>query len=198
MLPADPEFIGPLPSGPLMPLNRCWTVATLMFIAVWIGCTSAETGASNRSEPQPEPTPMVVPQPVVKDTVTRKQEPANPPVKKTKAAPRLKSSQDTVKVASARKNRTTPATPLVKPPNATYTVQVGAYRQANNALRIQNTLKKKLTNHTIYNKFHASDKLYRVSVGSLKERKDAAALRRTLMSSDSVLYRECWVTYLSR
>jgi cell division septation protein DedD len=168
-----------------------------LFMA-WMGCTSAETGASNRSgDPQPEPTPMPVIQPARVDSTIRAVEPSKPPVKKPKSAPRLRTSQDTLKVASARKSRVVTA-PLVKPPNASYTVQVGAFRQAQNALRLHNALKKKVAPLPVYNKFHGSDKLYRVSVGSIKERKEASALRRKLMASDSTFYKECWVTYLSR
>ncbi|MEK6650301.1 MAG: hypothetical protein AABY75_04955, partial [Bacteroidota bacterium] len=83
------------------------------------GCTSAETGASNRAgEPQRE---MVQPtvEPGVQPTPTESRRDSVPRVvRKSKTAPRVRSSQDTVRAATARRNRPVQqATRVVKPVN---------------------------------------------------------------------------------
>ncbi len=179
-----------------MNANTILIRGALILVAIWwSGCTSAETGASNRvGDPQPEMVPPSVaesqPMPVVRaDTI--------PAVtKRTRTVPKVKSSQDTVRAATARKTRpAVKSAPLVKPPNAMYTVQVGAFRRASNALGLQRTVKKQFSAEPVFNDYHASDKLYRVTVGKFVKRSEAAALRRRLIASDPTAYEQCWVTY---
>ena len=172
-------------------------------IVAWIGvqgCTSAETGASNRAgEPQREMVPPTVEPSVQPTPVEPKRDSIPRVVRKSKAAPRVRSSQDTVRAATARRNRPVQqATPLVKPPNALYTVQVGAFRRASNALRMQRVVKKHVPNLPVYNDFHSADKLYRVTVGKFAKRSEASSLRRRLVASDSTAYGQCWVAYTRR
>lgn len=173
-------------------------LSTSAMMSVW-GCTSAETGASNRAgEPQQE---MVQPNleaaaPAVADSVRQ-----NPPatVRRTKTTPRVRSSQDTVRAATARRSRPAPnVAPIVRPANAMYTVQVGAFRLAGNALRLQREVKKQWPAFGVYNDFHSTDRLYRVTVGKFVKRAEASALRRRLIASDSTAYGLCWVTYTQR
>lgn len=164
------------------------------------GCTSAETGASNRAgDPQQE---MVTPtmDPGMLSTPTDSSRDSIPRVvRKPKTAPRVRSSQDTVRAATARRNRAIrQTTPLVKPPNALYTVQVGAFRKASNALRMQRVVKKQVSTLPVFNDFHSTDNLYRVTVGKFAKRSEASSLRRRLIASDSSAYAECWVAYTRR
>jgi cell division septation protein DedD len=116
--------------------------------------------------------------------------------RRAKPVPRVRSSQDTVRAATARRVQAGVRTaPLVKPPNAQYTVQVGAFRRASNALRLQRTVKRRFSTLPVYNDYHAADKLYRVSVGKFAKLSEAASLRRRLIDSDSSAYAQCWVTY---
>lgn len=179
-----------------------WTVsltALSAMLMLW-GCTSAETGASNRAgEPQQE---MVQPTfepaaPPVLDTLQKK--PATTTIRRSKTTPRVRSSQDTVRAATARRSRPAPnVAPIVKPPNAMYTVQVGAFRLASNALRLQRVVKRQWPAFGVYNDFHSNDKLYRVTVGKFVKRAEASALRRRLIAFDSTAYGLCWVTYTQR
>jgi cell division septation protein DedD len=178
-------------------MRRCLYCAITILVGalVWVGCTSAETGASNRAgDPQRE---MVVP--TVTDPVPTTAAPRETTVvapRRTRTVPRVRSSQDTVRAATARKTRPTvkPA-PLVKPANALYTVQVGAFRQASNALRLQRAVKKTFSDQPVYNDYYAVDKLYRVTVGKFAKRSEAASLRRRVIAADSSAYALCWVTY---
>lgn len=168
---------------------------SLVFAGSLSGCTSAETGASNRAtDPQREMVPPSVAErmpPAVARTETTAVAP-----KRARPVPRVRTSRDTVRAASARKTRPAVRTaPLVKPPNAQYTVQVGAFRRASNALRLQQTVKRQFPGHPVYNDYHAADKLYRVSVGKFAKLSEATSLRRRLIASDPSAYAQCWVTY---
>ncbi len=79
-----------------------------------------------------------------------------------------------------------------------YTVQVGAFRLASNALRLQRVVKRQWPAFGVYNGFHSTDKLYRVTVGKFVKRSEASALRRRLIASDSTAYGSCWVNYTQR
>lgn len=169
------------------------TVA-LAWVSVLAGCTSAETGASNRAgDPQREMVPPSVVEPP--QAAVRPETTVVAPVR-SKSVPRVRSSQDTVRAATARKSRPAVKTaPLIKPPNAEYTIQVGAFRRASNALQLQRVVKQHYADLPVYNDYHAVDKLYRVTVGKFEKISEAAALRRRMIASDSTAYAQCWVTY---
>lgn len=167
----------------------------LAFAALMTGCTSAETGASNRAtDPQREMVPPSVAEPMPQ-TAARPETTAVV-TKRVRPVPRVRSSQDTVRAATARRTQPVVRTvPLVKPPNAQYTVQVGAFRRASNALRLQRAVKRQFSTQLVYNDYQAVDKLYRVTVGKFAKLSEANALRRRLIASDSSSYAQCWVTY---
>jgi cell division septation protein DedD len=164
------------------------------------GCTSAETGASNRAgEPQQEMVSPTVDPGVQTAAVESRRDSVPKAPRKPKTPPRVRSSQDTVRAATARRNRPAQQTErIVRPPNALYTVQVGAFRKASNALRMQRLVKKQVAGLPVYNNFHPSDKLYRVTVGKFAKRSEASSLRRRLIASDSTAYGQCWVAYTKR
>jgi len=88
--------------------------------------------------------------------------------------------------------------PLVKPPDAMYTVQVGAYRRAPNALVLQRLLKKEHTDQPVFNIFAASEGLYRVTIGKFETLREASTFRTRLMKDNPKRFTECWVTYIER
>lgn len=171
------------------------TTVILGLAGILSGCTSAETGASNRAgDPQPELVPPAVAEPAPQPTV--RPESTAAVSKRTRTVPRVRSSQDTVRAATARKTRPAVRTaPLVKPPNAVYTVQVGAFRRASNALRLQRSVKRQFPAQPVYNDYHGVDKLYRVTLGKFSRISEATAFRRKLVAADSSAYSQCWVTY---
>jgi cell division protein FtsN len=167
----------------------------VVFSGLISGCSSAETGASNRAiDPQREMVPPSVAEPALQPTVRPETTIVAP--KRTRSVPRVRSSKDTVRAATARKTRQ-PVRPaaLVKPANAMYTVQVGAFARASNALRLQRSVKRQFSTQPVYNDYHAVDKLYRVTIGRFSRLSDASALRRRLIASDSIAFGLCWVTY---
>ncbi len=175
-------------------MNRSALIVTTVVLAVLAGCTSAETGASNRAgDPQPEMVPPSVVEPP--PSASRPETTVVAP-RRTKSVPRVRSSQDTVRASKARKTRpAVKSAPLVKPANAAYTVQVGAFRRASNALGLQQVVRKQFPTQPAYNDYHAVDRLYRVTVGRFSRISEAAAFRRRLIASDSSAYAQCWVTY---
>lgn len=179
-------------------LSISMRAALVALLVIWAGCTSAETGASNRAgDPQPEMVPPSVAEQAAQTAMRSDSTLVTP--RRTRTVPRVKSSQDTVRAATARKTRPAvkPA-PLVKPPNAQYTVQVGAFRRASNALRLQRSVKKQFASAPVFNDYSASDKLYRVTVGKYAKRSEASSFRRRLIASDSSAFGLCWVTYTKR
>lgn len=186
------------PETPIFDMIRWFFIVSTVILVIagsMTGCTSAETGASNRAiDPQREMVPPSVAEPTPQQAV--RPETTAVATRRVRPVPRVKSSQDTVRAATAR--RTQPAVrtaPLVKPPNAQYTVQVGAFHRASNALRLQRSVKRQFSTLPVYNDYHPVDKLYRVTVGKFAKLSEANALRRRLIASDSTAYGQCWVTY---
>lgn len=186
------------PETPIFDMIRWFFIVSTVILVIagsMTGCTSAETGASNRAiDPQREMVPPSVAEPTPQQAV--RPETTVVATRRVRPVPRVKSSQDTVRAATAR--RTQPAVrtaPLVKPPNAQYTVQVGAFHRASNALRLQRSVKRQFSTLPVYNDYHPVDKLYRVTVGKFAKLSEANALRRRLIASDSTAYGQCWVTY---
>ena len=177
-------------------------ICGLVVIIASAGCsTSEETGGSNRaSQPEPEAFRSVEPPSQPVDTSTVRTVSPSTAGNESRVVPRVRSSQDTVKAATVRRWSRPVKKPasLVKPPNAMYTVQVGAFGRAPNALGVQRLVKKHFGTLPVFNNFQAEDKLYRVSIGKFETRKEASELRRRLLRSDSTSYAQCWVTYIKR
>lgn len=116
---------------------------------------------------------------------------------KNRSGARFQSKQDTVKASLTRKSKQT-VRAVVRPENPAYTVQIGAFGNAQNALRMQKAAKERLGNQLILNNFGTADKLYRVSVGKFETRKEASSLRKMMVEKYSKDYSSCWVNYIAK
>jgi cell division septation protein DedD len=85
---------------------------------------------------------------------------------------------------------------IERPEHPMYTVQIGAFAQASNALRTQKKAKGRFTHQPIFNKYVKSAKLYRVSVGRYEDRKNAFALADTMKEQYSEEYNQCWINFI--
>ena len=87
-------------------------------------------------------------------------------------APRFKSKQDTLRasVVVKKKSAARISLPIDRSSNAGFTVQIGAFRGASNALRVQKTAKSRFTDQPVFNSYIAKAKIYRVSIGKFKDR----------------------------
>ncbi len=113
--------------------------------------------------------------------------------------PTVRRGRDTVRASTQRISRSSNVrAPLVKPPDAMYTVQVGAYRRASNALAMQKVLKKEHDAFPVFNIFDQPESLYRVTVGKFETLREATNFRNTLMKQHPKRFAECWVTYIER
>ena len=116
---------------------------------------------------------------------------------KNRSGARFQSKQDTVKASLTRKSKQT-VRAVVRPENPAYTVQIGAFSNAQNALRMQKAAKERLGNQLILNNFGTADKLYRVSVGKFDTRIEASSLRKMIVEKYSKDYSSCWVNYIAK
>lgn len=118
---------------------------------------------------------------------------------KQKDDPAVRRGRDTVTASTQRVPRShVQRLPLIKPPDAMYTVQVGAYRRAPFALALQKTLKSEHGEQPVFNLYTASDGMYRVTVGKFETLKEATKYRNKLAKEQPKRYGECWVTYIER
>ncbi|MBI4429922.1 MAG: SPOR domain-containing protein [Ignavibacteriales bacterium] len=117
--------------------------------------------------------------------------------KSSRASARFTAKQDTVTASLMRKPKITPR-PIVRPENPAYTVQIGAFGRAQNALRLQKIARERFASYVVLNNYAAVDKLYRVSVGKFDTRKEAAQLQREIMEKFPKDYSACWVNYIAK
>ncbi len=117
-----------------------------------------------------------------------------------RSAPRFRTKQDTVRAAMVRKQRTSPriSIPIIRPENPQYTVQIGAFTRASNAVRCQKLARTRYPEQQVINTFVSSAHLYRVSVGRFPDRRSADGFRRELMRTHPSEYAQCWVNYIAR
>jgi cell division septation protein DedD len=172
----------------------------LLALLVTLGAcvSSEESGGTARAT---APQPMIPPA----DTGTRLTPPDRPvqqqaAVSRTRKTPKVTTKRDTVQASVVRRSR--PAARKVRaiqrPANPNYTVQVGAFSKAGNALRFQRTTKQRNPGLPVCNTYDASDKLYRVSVGLFKTKQEADRLRRELKKQSPKDYPDAWVIYSNR
>jgi cell division protein FtsN len=118
--------------------------------------------------------------------------------KSSRVAPKFKSKQDTVRASVITKSK--PHAKLrikiERPAHSMYTVQIGAFRQASNALRTQKKAKQRFTYQPVFNKYVKSAQVYRVSVGRYKDSKNAFALADTMKRNYLKEYERCWVNFI--
>lgn len=79
-----------------------------------------------------------------------------------------------------------------------YTVQIGAFQQAPNALRSVKLAKERYSGQPVYNRFHKKSGFYRVSVGRFADAKDAFTFRNEMLKTYPREYSKCWVNYIAR
>lgn len=117
-----------------------------------------------------------------------------------RSSPRFKARQDTVSIALVKRERmkASAVRKIVRPENPMYTVQVGAFSKAANALRAQKIAKGRFKDKPIFNRFDPDDKMYRVSVGKFDTGEDASAFRHAIMKQYSDEYVQCWIIYIAR
>jgi cell division septation protein DedD len=118
--------------------------------------------------------------------------------KSVRVAPKFKSKQDTVRASVIKKikSSTHSRIKIERPEHPIYTVQIGAFGQASNALRTQKKAKERFIHQPVYNKYVKSAQLYRVSVGRYKDRRDAFALADTMKEEYSKEYGRCWINFI--
>lgn len=79
-----------------------------------------------------------------------------------------------------------------------YTVQIGAFGKAPNALRNQKVAKERFADQLVFNNYSKADNVYRVSVGKFEEQKSAETLRKEIIKRFPKDYAECWVNYIAK
>jgi cell division septation protein DedD len=165
--------------------------------------SSEETGAAQRAE-HPRQEQLAVQdaaQPVEDSTLVENPQSAGSPgtPNRAKRNPRVRRGQDTVRVSTSRSSKgTNQRTTLKKPPNAMYTVQVGAFRRAPYALELQRTLKNEYVNQPVFSLFLEGEGLYKVTIGKFETLREASSYRRELLATNPEKFSACWVTYIER
>jgi hypothetical protein len=176
-----------------------------VIVLLFAGCLSSEeTGSGGRVQ-----TPVRISGPIdtshasgktiVRDTAMgHKIDSLKNAVKKVRTAPRFKAKQDTVRASMVFKNNKSASLHLKieRPENPMYTVQVGAFVKASNALRTQKTAKQRYNDVPIFNYFVAPAKIYRVSIGKYSDRQAAADLMKTIQKQYPREYQKCWINYI--
>jgi len=120
--------------------------------------------------------------------------------RKKSSSPKFKSRQDTISAALVRRGKSAPLSlhKIVRPDNPMYTVQVGTYTKAANALRNEKRAKERFKDQAVFDRYDAGDKLYRVSVGKFQTGKDASSFKQSMLKRYPLDYKECWIIYIAR
>lgn len=178
-------------------------------IFVFAGCISSEgTGGGDHAR---TPVQILGPIDTTRHFIHRvvKQDTAKSPNAKIKAfptrnslktAPKFKSKQDTLKasVVVKKKPAARVSLPIDRSGHAGFTVQIGAFSGASNALRAQKNAKSRFAKQPVFNKYIAKAKMYRVSIGKFEDRKDAFAFRDEMKKQFPKEYTQCWINFLPR
>ncbi len=77
-----------------------------------------------------------------------------------------------------------------------YTIQVGAFIKASNALHVQKIAKQRFSDVPVFNYFVTPAKIYRVSVGKYSDQQAAAVLMKTMQKQYPRDYQKCWINYI--
>jgi cell division septation protein DedD len=185
---------------------NAWLVLGVATAAALSGCVSSEeTGGAGRTQtPQPvmrstELAPPALPVPAVKDSVPRTSA-QTPAAKVKRTAPTFRTKQDTVRAAMVRSQKPSGRTsaPIERPANPQYTIQIGAYGRAENALRAQRHARKLFPDIPVLNVYVPAAKLYRVSVGRFESRAAANRFRLEIVKHYPNEYAQCWINYAAR
>jgi cell division septation protein DedD len=119
-------------------------------------------------------------------------------MKKGRIAPRFKSRQDTVRASVVVKSKSSLSRriKIERPEHPVFTIQIGAFGRASNALRAQKKAKARFADQPVFNNYVKSAKLYRVSIGRVEDRQDAFALRDKIKRTFPGEYSQCWINYI--
>jgi cell division septation protein DedD len=79
-----------------------------------------------------------------------------------------------------------------------YTVQIGAFARAANALRAQKRARAEFPGTPTSSVYLPSPRVYRVSVGRFGDRMSANRFRVQIMKKFPQEYAQCWVNYVPR
>lgn len=170
----------------LLSLSLCLILS--MAIA---GCGSSEESGSLQKAPLSQQTP----------TTSTPQESAQLQKKQSRQkGSRLTSKQDTLVASVTRRGRSSsrPVSRVERPKNPSYTVQIGIFRKAQNALRYQKFASERFPKNSVHNRYDSKTKMYWVSVGKYTTREEAVALRREILKNYPKEYEKAWVNYIPR
>ena len=193
-----------LKESTIVSLGRTTLLVCTVFYAMLAvaGCSSSEeTGASRNADQQEQVGPIVNDQQPDPADQSFQVDDENGSQTQVPAVvdPTVQRGRDTVRAATQRVSRSQiQRLPLVKPPNAMYTVQVGAYKRAPNALVLQKSLKSEHGEQPVFNLFTSTDGIYRVTIGKFETLREATNYRNKLAEEHPKRYEACWVTYIER
>jgi len=112
-----------------------------------------------------------------------------------RVASKFKSKQDTVRAAIIKRSKPFSHT-HVRIERPVFSVQIGTFSQASNALRAQKRAKELFAYQPVFNHFIKSSNLYRVSIGKYEERENASALLDTMKQTYPKEYNKCWINLI--
>ncbi|HWP82227.1 MAG TPA: SPOR domain-containing protein [Bacteroidota bacterium] len=175
-------------------------VATILTAVLFLGCVSTEEMGDTKPA-----TPQQVSTPAETSTVAGQATPPGeashaPQSRKADRKPPFRTKRDTIvaSVVTRSRSATIRRKKIERPTNPAYTVQIGAFSKAPNALQLQKIAKERFSGHPVFNMFNTDDKIYRVSVGKFDTRQEASMLRREIMKAFPKDYAQCWVNYIAR
>jgi hypothetical protein len=190
-------------------VNRQLFISLALFLGMilsFMGCVSSEeTGAGDRAKSPVrifgsiDTTHRVGDQDMKQDSILNLKNNSTPSLKKpSRIASKFKSKQDTVRASMIKKMKSSlhPYIKIVRPEHPIYTVQIGAFAHASNALRTQKKAKERFTYQPVFNRYVKSVKMYRVSIGRYEDRKNAFALADSMKEQYSKEYNKCWINFI--
>ena len=118
--------------------------------------------------------------------------------KNSRLAPKFKTRQDTVRASVYTKSKQAVKikAPIERTAHSYFTVQIGAFSKASNALRAQKRAKGRFSQHPVFNNFVRSAKIYRVSIGRFEAQQDAFALSESIRRKYPNDYHTCWINFI--
>lgn len=178
-------------------------VCALIFLGALftgVGCSSSEETGAARTAGTPEQEGPIVPEPPADSLEMAARAGAGSSARDSQIGdPSVRRGRDTVRVSPQRVSRATgQRKPLIKPPDAMYTVQVGAFRKASNALALQKLLKRNHGDQPVFNMFMQAAGMYHVTIGKFETIREAYNYRKQLLKDDPKRFAECWVNYIER
>lgn len=170
-------------------LKHALLVIGSTFLLLWAGCSVAKetTGESELEESPAVTSPLRPVQPSSPDTIGT-------------PTTRLTSKQDTLTASVVQYSRSV-APSVSKSEDSfvtAFTIQVGAFANASNALLLLKKTKERIGEIPVLNRFEPRDRLYRVSVGLFETREGAIAYQQTLIKTYGPDFKDSWVSQISK